>query len=50
MKIAREKWLIKGRMKKEEREYHHKRKEAHNIIRNKEKGKLAMKKWEKAEI
>ena len=37
MKIAREKWLIKGRMKKEEREYHHKRKEAHKIIRNKKK-------------
>ena len=35
MKKAREKWLIKGRMKKEEQEYHHKRKEAHKIIRNK---------------
>jgi len=50
MKKAREKWLIKGRMKKEEQEYHHKRKKAHNIIRNKEKRKLAMKKWQKAEI
>ena len=27
MKKARENWLIKGRMKKEEQEYHHKRKE-----------------------
>jgi len=35
MKKARDKWLIKGRMKKEEQEYHHKRKEAHKIIRNK---------------
>ena len=31
MKKAREKWLIKGRR---EKEYHHKRKEAHKIIRN----------------
>jgi len=37
MKKAREKWLIKGRREKEEQEYHHKRKEAHKIIRNKEK-------------
>jgi hypothetical protein len=36
MKKAREKWLIKGR-EKEEQEYHHKRKEAHKIIRNKKK-------------
>ena len=35
MKKAREKWLIKGRREKEEQEYHHKRKEAHKIIRNK---------------
>ena len=34
-KKAREKWLIKGRMKKEEQEYHHKRKGAHKIISNK---------------
>ena len=34
---AREKWLIKGRMEKEEQEYHHKRKESHKIIRNKKK-------------
>ena len=34
MKKAREKWLIKGRKEKEEQEYHHKRKEAHKIIRN----------------
>ena len=34
---AREKWLIKGRREKEELEYHHKRKEAHKIIRNKKK-------------
>jgi len=37
MKKAREKWLIKGRRGKEEKEYHHKRKEAHKIIRNKKK-------------
>jgi hypothetical protein len=36
MKKAREKWLIKGREKKEQ-ESHHKRKEAHKIIRNKKK-------------
>ena len=35
MKKAREKWLIKGRRVKEEQEYHHKRKEAYKIIRNK---------------
>ena len=35
MKKAREKWLIKGRGENEEQEYHHKRKEAHKIIRNK---------------
>jgi len=35
MKKAREKWLIKGRMEKEEQEYHHKRKEDNKIIRNK---------------
>jgi len=34
---AREKWLIKGRREKEKQEYHHKRKEAHKIIRNKKK-------------
>ena len=37
MKKAREKWLIKGRRAKEEQEYHHKRKEAHKIIRNKKR-------------
>jgi hypothetical protein len=37
MKKAREKWLMKGRRVQEEQEYHHKRKEAHKIIRNKEK-------------
>jgi len=37
MKKARKKWLIKRRREKEEHEYHHKRKEAHKIIRNKEK-------------
>jgi len=37
MKKAREKWLTKGRREKEEQEYHHKRKEAHKIIRNKKK-------------
>jgi len=36
MRKAREKWLIKGR-EKEEQEYHHKRKEAQKIIRNKKK-------------
>ena len=36
-KKARENWLIKGRREKEEQEYHHKRKEAHKIIRNKKK-------------
>jgi hypothetical protein len=29
MKKAREKWLIKGKREKEEKEYNHKRKEAH---------------------
>ena len=29
--------MIKGRREKEEQEYHHKRKEAHKIIRNKKK-------------
>ena len=37
MKKAREKWLMKGSREKEEKEYHHKRKEAHKIIRNKKK-------------
>jgi hypothetical protein len=37
MRKAREKWLIKGRREKEEQEYHHKRKEAHKIIRNNKK-------------
>jgi len=37
MKKVREKWLIKGRRENEEQEYHHKRKEAHKIISNKEK-------------
>jgi len=37
MKKAREKWLIKGRKVNEVQEYHHKRKEQHKIIRNKEK-------------
>jgi len=37
MKKTREKCLIKGRREKEEREYHHKRKDAHKIIRNKKK-------------
>jgi len=37
MKKAREKWLIKGRREKEEQEYHHKRKEAYKINRNKKK-------------
>jgi len=31
---AREKWLIKGRRENEKQEYHHKRKEAHKIMRN----------------
>jgi hypothetical protein len=35
MKKAREKWLINRRRAKEKQEYHHKRKEAHKIIRNK---------------
>jgi len=34
-KLKREKWLVKGSMENEEQEYHHKRKEAHKIIRNK---------------
>jgi hypothetical protein len=37
LKKAREKWLIKGRRENEEQEYHHKREEAHKIIRNKKK-------------
>ena len=37
MKKAREKWLKKGRREKEERDYNHKRKEAHKITRNKKK-------------
>jgi deoxyribodipyrimidine photolyase len=37
MKKAREKWLMKGKRENEEQEYHHKRKEAHKIIRNKKK-------------
>jgi len=37
VKKARENWLIKARMEKEEEEYHHTRKEAHKIIRNKKK-------------
>ena len=37
MKKARENWLIKGRRENEEQEYHHKRKEAHKIIRNTKK-------------
>jgi len=37
MKKGREKWLIKGRREKEDQEYHHKREEAHKIIRNKKK-------------
>jgi hypothetical protein len=37
MKKAREKWLMKGRMENEEQEYHHKRKAAHKVIRNKKK-------------
>ena len=37
MQKAREKWLMKGRRENEEQEYHHKRKAAHKIIRNKKK-------------
>jgi len=37
VKKAGENWLIKGRREKEEQEYHHKRKEAHRLIRNKKK-------------
>jgi len=37
MKKAREKWVIKGRWENEEQEYHHKRKEALKIIRNKKR-------------
>ena len=37
LKKAKEKLLIKGRREKEKQEYHHKRKEAHKIIRNKKK-------------
>jgi len=37
MKKVREKWLIEGRRENEEQEYHHKRTEAHKIIRNKKK-------------
>jgi len=37
MKKAREKWLIKGGRENEKQEYRHKRKEAHEIIRNKKK-------------
>jgi len=37
VKKAREKWVIKGRREKEKQEYHHKRKEAHKIIRNKKR-------------
>jgi len=37
VKKARENWLIKARREKEEQEYHHKRKEAHRVIRNKKK-------------
>jgi len=35
MKRPREKWLLKGRRENEQQEYHHKRKKAHKIIRNK---------------
>ena len=35
IKKAREKWLIKGKREDEEQEYHHKRIEAHKIIRYK---------------
>jgi len=34
---AIEKWLIKGRRENKEQEYHHKRKKAHKIMRNKKK-------------
>jgi hypothetical protein len=37
MKRAQERWLIKGRRENEEQEYHHKRKEAQKVIRNKKK-------------
>ena len=37
MKKATEKLSIKGRIEKEGQEYHHKRKEAHKIIRDKKK-------------
>ena len=37
MKNAREKWLTSGRRENEKQEYHHKRKEAHKVIRNKKK-------------
>ena len=40
MKKAREKWLIKARREKEEQEFHHKRKEAHKIIRNTKKAHM----------
>jgi len=42
MKKARDKWLIKGRRENEEQEYHHKRKEARKIIRNKKTYTLKM--------
>jgi hypothetical protein len=35
MEKAREKLLIRGRRENEDQEYHHKRTEAHKIIRNK---------------
>jgi len=34
-KLKREKWLVKGSWENEKQEYHHKRKAAHKIIRNK---------------
>jgi hypothetical protein len=37
MKKAREKWEMKGRRENEEQVYHHKRKTAHKIVRNKKK-------------
>ena len=37
IKKAREKWLITGRRENEEQAYHHKRKEAHKVSRNKKK-------------
>ena len=37
MKKAREKQVKEGRRENEEQEYHHTRKEAHKIIRNKKK-------------